>query len=49
MVELIVVIAILAILAGVGTVAYTGYIRAAHKGVDRQTVGDLIYAAQLAD
>ena len=49
LVELIVVIAILAILAGVGTVAYTGYINATRKGVDRQTVGDLIYAAQLAD
>lgn len=49
LVELIVVIAILGILAGVGTVAYTGYINAAHKGVDRQTVGELIYAATLAD
>lgn len=49
LVELIVVIAILAILAGVGTVAYTGYITATRKGVDRQTVGDLMYAAQLAD
>lgn len=49
LVELIVVIAILAILAGVGTVAYTGYITATRKGVDRTLVGDLIYAAQLAD
>lgn len=49
LIELIVVIAILGILAGVGTVAYTGYIKAANKGVDKQTVGDLIYAAQLAD
>lgn len=48
LVELIVVIAILAILAGVGTVAYTGYVSATKKGVDRQTVGDLIYAATLA-
>lgn len=49
LVELIVVIAILAILAGLGTVAYTGYITATRRGVDRQTVGDLMYAAQLAD
>lgn len=49
LVELIVVIAILGILAGVGTVAYTGYITATRKGVDRTLVGDLMYAAQLAD
>lgn len=49
LIELIVVIAILGILAGVGTVAYTGYVQYAHKGVDKQTVGDLIYATQLAD
>lgn len=34
LVELIVVIAILGILAGVGTVAYTGYIRAANEAAD---------------
>lgn len=49
LVELIVVIAILGILAGVGTVAYTGYIKAANKGVDQQLVGDIAYAIQLAD
>ena len=49
LVELIVVITILGILAGVGTVAYTGYITRAKMGVDQQTVGNLIYAAQLAD
>lgn len=49
LIELIVVIAILGILAGVGTVAYTGYVKAANKGIDKQTVGDLMYAAQLAD
>lgn len=49
LVELIVVIAVLGILAGVGTVAYTGYITATRKGVDRTLVGDLMYAAQLAD
>lgn len=49
LVELIVVIAVLGILAGVGTVAYTGYIKAANKGVDKQLIGDLIYASTLAD
>lgn len=49
LIELIVVIAILGILAGVGTVAYTGYIKAANKGVDKQLIGDLIYASTLAD
>lgn len=49
LIELIVVIAILGILAGVGTVAYTGYVKAANKGIDKQTIGDLIYATQLAD
>lgn len=49
LVELIVVIAILGILAGVGTVAYSGYVKYTQKAVDRQTVADLIYATQLAD
>ena len=48
LVELIVVIAILGILAGVGTVAYTGYIRAANKAVDEQLVADVKYALLLA-
>ena len=49
LVELVVVIAVLAILAGVGAVAYNGYIEYAHKGVDRQTVGEIIHALELAD
>lgn len=49
LVELIVVIAILGILAGIGTVAYTGYIKRAQKGVDQQLMGDLVYASYLAD
>lgn len=36
LVELIVVIAILAILAGVGTVAYSGYIKKANEAADQQ-------------
>lgn len=52
LIELIVVIAILGILAGVGTVAYTGYIKRANKGVDQQMVTDVvnsIYYAWMAD
>ena len=49
LVELIVVIAILAILAGVGAVAYNGYIEYTHKGLDRQTVGEVMHAIELAD
>lgn len=48
LIELIVVIAILGILAGVGTVAYTGYIKAAHKGVDEQMISDVAYSMYLA-
>lgn len=47
LVELIVVIAILGILAGVGTVAYTGYIRAANEAADEQLVADVRYAVLL--
>ncbi len=49
LVELVVVIAVLAILAGVGAVAYNGYIDYANKGVDRQTVGEIMHALELAD
>ena len=49
LVELVVVIAVLAILAGVGAVAYSGYIDYTHKGVDRQTVGEIIHALELAN
>ena len=49
LVELIVVIAILAILAGVGAVAYTGYIEHTKKGLDKQTVGEIMNALELAD
>lgn len=46
LVELIVVIAIMAILAGVGTVAYTGYIKSANKGADKQLVGNIVRAVE---
>ena len=49
LVELIVVIAILAILSAVGAVAYTGYIEYTKKGLDKQTIGDVIRALELAD
>ena len=49
LVELVVVIAVLAILAGVGAVAYTGYIEYTNKGLDRQTVGEVMHALELAD
>lgn len=46
LVELIVAIAIMAILAGAGTVAYSGYIKAANKGNDRVLVGNIIRAIE---
>ena len=49
LVELIVVIAILAILSAVGAVAYTGYIEYTKKGLDKQTVGEIIHAIELAN
>ena len=48
LVELIVVIAILAILAGVGIPAYSGYVTKANKQADMTLVSDIIHAAQLA-
>lgn len=48
LVELIVVIAIMAILVGVAVPTYTAYISKANKGVETQAVGDMIYAAKLA-
>lgn len=46
LVELIVVIAILAILAGVGTAAYTGYINKAKEAADMQVLASVNTAAQ---
>ncbi len=48
LVELIVVIAVLAILAGTGTVAYAGYVKKANMAVDQQMMSDVKYALQLA-
>jgi len=46
LVELVVVIAILAILAGVGSAAYSGYIKSANKGNDKTLVGNVIRAIE---
>lgn len=48
LVELIVVIAVLAILAGTGTVAYAGYVKKANMAVDQQMMSDVKYSLQLA-
>ncbi len=44
LVELIVVIAIMGILAGIGTAGYGGYVKYANKGADKQLVGDIMRA-----
>ena len=49
LVELIVVIAIMAILVGVAVPTYTAYIEKANKGVDDDLVGQVEYAAKLAN
>lgn len=49
LVELIVVIAIMAILVGVAVPTYTAYIDKANAGVEKQAVGDIVYAAKLAN
>lgn len=47
LVELIVVIAIMAILVGVAVPVYTSYIEKAEKAADEQYLSDVVYAAQL--
>lgn len=46
LVELIVVIAIMGVLAGVGTVGYSGYVKSADKKADQVLVGNLIRAIE---
>lgn len=48
LVELIVVIAILAILGGVAVPAYSGYVEKANKGADQTLVGEIKHAIELA-
>ena len=47
LVELIVVIAIIGILAGVGTVGYGGYIKRTNEGLDETLYKNIIYAGQI--
>ena len=47
LVELIVVIAIIGILAGVGTVGYGGYVKRTNEGLDETLFRDIIYAGEI--
>ncbi|MDO4314221.1 MAG: prepilin-type N-terminal cleavage/methylation domain-containing protein [Oscillospiraceae bacterium] len=47
LVELIVVIAILGILAGIGTVSYTGYVERTNRGLDETLIDNVKYAAAI--
>ena len=47
LVELIVVIAIIGILAGIGTVGYGGYIKRTNEGLDETLFRDIIYAGEI--
>ena len=47
LVELIVVIAIIGILAGVGTVGYGGYIKRTNEGLDETLYKNILYAGQI--
>ena len=47
LVELIVVIAIMGILAGVGTVGYGGYIKRTNEGLDETLYKNIIYAGEI--
>lgn len=48
LVELIVVIAIMAIIAGVAVPVYTSYIAKANEGADESVYSEAVYAAKLA-
>lgn len=47
LVELIVVIAIIGILAGIGTVGYGGYIKRTNEGLDETLYKNILYAGQI--
>ena len=47
LVELIVVIAIIGILAGVGTVGYGGYIKRTNEGLDETLYKNILYAGEI--
>lgn len=46
LVELIVTIAVLGTLAGVGTAGYSGYVKHSHKNVDKTLVGNIVRAIE---
>lgn len=47
LVELIVVIAIMGILAGVGTVGYSGYVKRTNEGLDETLYQSILYAGEI--
>lgn len=47
LVELVVVIAIMGILAGVGTVGYSGYVKRTNEGLDETLYKNIIYAGEI--
>lgn len=47
LVELIVVIAIMGILAGVGTVGYSGYVKRTNEGLDETLFRNILYAGEI--
>lgn len=47
LVELVVVIAIIGILAGIGTVGYGGYVKRTNEGLDETLFRDIIYAGEI--
>ena len=47
LVELIVVIAIMGILAGVGTAAYSGYVKRTNEGLDETLYRNILYAGEI--
>lgn len=47
LVELIVVIAIMGILSGVGTVGYSGYVKRTNEGLDETLYKNIIYAGEI--
>ena len=47
LVELIVVIAIIGILAGVGTAAYSGYVKRTNEGLDETLYKNILYAGEI--
>lgn len=47
LVELVVVIAIIGILAGIGTVGYGGYIKRTNEGLDETLYKNILYAGQI--